>query len=81
MERVTPNFSLNFACRKCAKNTAEVVKHEEKLCDEVKSKKVYIDRRHGECMWRIFAVIAKTRCGWVKFNECGELLHDKNVSS
>ena len=23
------------------------------------------------------AVTAKTRCGWVKFRECGELLYDR----
>ena len=23
------------------------------------------------------AVIAKTRCGWAKFRECSELLHEK----
>ena len=37
VNKVTPNFSLHFACRKCERNIGEVVEHQEKLCDEVKA--------------------------------------------
>ena len=48
----------------------------EKLCDEVKTVRMFTylgDRfsRGGGCEG---ALTVRTRCGWVKFRECGELL-------
>ena len=37
MNRVTPKFYRNFACRMCAGNIEEAVEQEEKLCDEVET--------------------------------------------
>ena len=50
---------------------------EEKLCDEVETVKefIYLDdsvSAGGGCE---AAVTARTRCGWLKFMECGELLY------
>ena len=38
---MTPKFSWNFTCRKCEGNIGEAVKQEEKICDEVKTARVY----------------------------------------
>ena len=37
MKKVTPNLSRNFTCRNCEGNIEEIVKQEEKLCDEVET--------------------------------------------
>ena len=74
MKSVTPKFSSNFPCSKCEGNIGEAVEQEEKLCDEVKTvgEFTYLGDRvcsSGVCE---VAVAARTRCGWVKFRECGE---------
>ena len=58
------------------------VEQEEKLCDKVEtvSEFAYIGDRMsagGRCT---AAVTVKTRCGWVKFRERGELLYDRRFS-
>ena len=55
------------------------MEQEEKLCDEVETVKEFIylgDRvsAGGGCET---AVTARTRCGWVTFRECGELLYGR----
>ena len=52
------------------------MEQEEKLCDKVETAKefTYLGDRvsaSGRCET---AVTARTRCGWVKFGECSELL-------
>ena len=37
MKRMTPKFSINFACRKCEGNVREAVEQEETLCGEVET--------------------------------------------
>ena len=79
VKRVTPKFSINFACRKCEGNIGEAVEEEEKLCDEVETVQefTYLGDRvsaGGECE---AAVTARTRCWWVRFRECGELLYGR----
>ena len=39
---VTAKFTRNHACRKCEENIGEAVELEIKLCDEVKTVRVYI---------------------------------------
>ena len=34
---MTPKFSRNFTCRKCAGNIGEAVEQEDKSCDEVET--------------------------------------------
>ena len=68
----------DFTCRKCEGNIGEAVEQEEKLCDEVEtvSEFTYLGDRVSAGGGCEAAVTARTRCGWVKFRECGELLYD-----
>ena len=55
------------------------MEQKEKLCDEVEAVRefTYLGGRvstGGECE---AAVTARTRCWWVKFGECGELLYGR----
>ena len=79
MKRVTPKFKKNVTCRKCEGNTGEAVELEVKLCDEADtiSEFTYLGDMvsvGGGCK---AAVAARTRCRWVKFRECGELLYGR----
>ena len=70
-----PKFSRNFACRKCERNIGEAVKQEGNLIDEVKTVRkftIHGVRMSGgaECE---AGTTARTRCGWLKSMECGEL--------
>ena len=76
MKNVTPKFSRNFTCRRCEGNIVEVVEQEKNLFDEVETVGEFTclgDRvsADGGC---VTAVTVKTRCGLVRFRECGELL-------
>ena len=78
MKRVTLKVSRYFTCMKCEGNIGEAVELEEMLCVEVETVRKFIyagDRvsAGGGCE---SAVTARTRCGLVKFWECGELLYD-----
>ena len=37
VKKISPMFSINFACRKCEGNIGEAVQQEEKLCDGVET--------------------------------------------
>ena len=79
VKRVTPKISRNFTCRKCEGNIVEAVEQEEKICDEVGMVKQFTYLGYwvsaaGGCE---AAVTARTRCGWVKLRECGELLYGR----
>ena len=78
MKRVVPKFTRNFSCRKCEGNVGEAVEQEVMLCDvETVSEFTYLGdmvSAGGGCE---AAVTTRTRCGWVKFRECGELLYDR----
>ena len=76
---MTPTFSRSFTCRKCVGNIVEAVEQEDKLCDEVETVREFTyhgDRvsAGGGCE---VAVTARTRCGWAKPMECGELLYGR----
>ena len=55
------------------------MEQEEKLCDEVKtvSEFTYLGEMVNAGGGCEAAVTARTRCGWVKPRECGELLHGR----
>ena len=79
MKRVTVTFSRNFTCRRCEGNIGKSVEQEEKLCDEVETvwEFTYFGDRvsaGGGCEATVTTI---TRCWWVKFRDCGELLHGR----
>ena len=55
------------------------MEQEEKLCDEVEIVRefTYLGDMVSADGGREAAVNARTRCGWVKHRECGELLHGR----
>ena len=73
MKTMTATFSRNIACRKCEGNIGESEEQDEKLCSEEETGRelAYLGdwvSAGGGCE---AAVTARTRCGWVKFRECG----------
>ena len=79
VKRVTPRFERNFTCKKCDGNIGESVQQEEKLCDEVEtlSELTYFGDRVSAGGGNEAVVCARTRCGWVKYRECGELIYGR----
>ena len=74
---VTCEISSNLACWKLEASVGEAAEQEEKSCDEVETVREFTYRGDrvsagGECE---AAVTARTRCGWIKFRECGDLLY------
>ena len=55
------------------------MEQKEKLCDEVETlgQFTYLSDRVSAGGGCEVAVTAKTRCGWVRFRECGQLLYDR----
>ena len=77
VKRVIPKFSRNIKCKKCEWNIGEAVEQGVKLRDEVETEFSYLGdrvRAGGGCE---AVVTARKRCAWVKFMECGELLHGR----
>ena len=72
-------FSRNFICRKCDGNIGEAVEQEEKLCDGVETVQefTYLGVRVSAGGGCEAALTNRTRCGWVKFGECDELLYGR----
>ena len=79
VRRVTPRISRNVAYRRCIGNIGEAVEQEEKLCDEVETLRefTYLGDRVNAGGGCESAVTSRTRCWWVKFRECSELLYGK----
>ena len=78
---VTPKSYINPTCGKCEENNGEVVEQEEMLCDEVITVREFtypgdMVSAGGGCE---AAVTARTRWGWVKIRECGELLYCRRL--
>ena len=82
VKRVTPKFTSNFTCRKCEGNFEEAVEWEKKLCQEIETvmEFAYLGDRLSAGGGCEADVAARTRCGLVKFGECGELLSDRRFS-
>ena len=81
IKRVTPKCSKNFACRKCEGNIGEAVEQKVILCIEVETVRefTYLGDRVISGEGCEAAVTARTRCGLVKFRECGELLYGRKL--
>ena len=79
---VTAMFPRNYACRKCVRNAGEAVEPEDKVCDEVEAvrKLTYLGGRLSAGGGYEAAVTARTRCGWVEYRECVELLSLRRFS-
>ena len=77
MKMVAPKFSVKFTCIKCEGNIGEAVEQKVKLCDEVEtvSELTYLGDRVSAGGGCEVSLTARTRCGWVEFRECGELLY------
>ena len=76
---VTSTFSRNFICRKCYGNIGKAVEQDKRLCDKLETVREFTHlgdrvRAGGGCE---AAVTARTRCGWVRFRECSELLYGR----
>ena len=82
VKRVTPSLARNFICGRCEKRAGEMVIPVEELCEEVETVKgfCYLGDRVNASGGCEAAVTARARFGWVKFRECGELLHGKRFS-
>ena len=83
MKKVTPSAARFFVCCKCEKatNGAEELP-QEVMCDEAETVKGFCyfgDRLNASGGYEA-AVTAKTRMGWNKFRECGEILFGKRFS-
>ena len=70
---VTQKFTRNLTCRKCESNIGEAVEEE---AETVREFAYLVDRvsAGGGCE---AAETARTRCGWVKIRDYGELLYGK----
>ena len=58
------------------------MEQEERLCDDMETvgEFTYLCDRVSACGGCVAAVTARTRCGWVRFRECSELLHGRIFS-
>ena len=79
VKRVTPNIYRSFTCRKYEGNIGETVEQEVKLYDEMETvwEFTYLGVRESAGGGCVAAVTARTRCGWVRLRECGELLYGR----
>ena len=77
LKKVTPSAARFSVCSKCDKvtNSAGEVQQEVK-CDEVETVKGFCYRLNASGGCEV-AVIARTRLGWKKFRESGEILFEK----
>ena len=79
MKNVTSGSARNFVCRRCTDVGDGTEEPVEVLCNEVETVNgfCYLGDRlnaRGGCET---AVISRLRIGWMKFRECGELLHGR----
>ena len=79
VKRATPKLWRNFTCRKCEGNIGEAVQQEERLCDEEETVSEFTYLGNWVSVGGVCedAVMARTKCWWVKFRECSELLYDR----
>ena len=76
---MTPKISINLTCRKCEGNIGEGVEQEDRLCHEVETVKgfTYLGDRMNAGGGCEAAVTARTRCWWIMFRECSDLLYGR----
>ena len=83
-KRVTSMLSRDFICGRCDRRAGGMVELVEKLCDEVDMVKGFCCPGHAECMWKMYSSCnskINSWIRWVKFRECGELLHRRFIRS
>jgi hypothetical protein len=82
VKRVTPKLARDFICGRCERGDGGMMEPEEELCVEVDTVKgfCYLGDRLNASGGCTAAVTARARIGWVKFRECGELLHGRRFS-
>ena len=82
MKRVTPSLAKHFVCAQCLKAKETCQQSIGKLCDEVETVNgfCYLGDRLNASGGCEMAVTARTRFGWAKFRECGELLRGRQFS-
>ena len=77
MKKVTPSVGRCFVCSKCDKatNGAKVVQREV-ICGELETTKgfCYLEDRLNASGGCEAEMTARTRVGWKKLRECGEIL-------
>ena len=84
MKRVTSTLAKGFVCELCVCTKEGIVEPGEELAffdqvDFVKSF-CYLGDRLNASGGSEAAVTARTRIGWIKFRECGELLYGRKFS-
>ena len=84
MKRVTSTLAKGFVCELCVDTKEGIVEAGEELSffdqvDFVKSF-CYLGGRLNASGGSEEAVKARTRIGWIKFKECGELLYGRKLS-
>ena len=84
MKRVTSTLAKGFVCKLCVDTKEEIVEPSQELSffdqvDLVKSFCHLGDRLNASGGSKA-AVTARTRIGWIKFRECGELLNGRKLS-
>ena len=84
MKRVASTLAKSFVCELCVDTQEEIVKPSEEISyfdqvDFVKSF-CYLEDRLNARGGSKAAVTARTKIGWLKFRECGELLNRRKFS-
>ena len=77
---MTLKYSRNSTCIKSEKNIGEAVEQEESY-DEVETENefTYLGDRVSAGGEHEAAVTARTKSGWVRLRECGELLYGRRL--
>ena len=82
LRKITASAARFLVCSKREKVTNGAEVQQEVMCDEVQTVMglCYLNDRLNASRGCEAAVIAKTRVGWKKFRECGEILFGKKFS-
>ena len=80
-KKLSETLAQSFACARYGSTTAGTVATE-KLCDDVETVKDFcnLGDRLNTGGGSKAVVTARTKIGWVKFRECGEVLYGKHFS-
>ena len=84
MKRVTSTLAKDFVCKLCVDTKEGIVEPGEKISffDQVDFVMCvcYLGDRLNASGGSEAAITARTRIGWIKFTECGELLYERKFS-
>lgn len=81
-KKVTANLAQNYVCKKCTAMANGVVEQVDEMCDGVEKVNgfCYLGDRINASGGSEAAVTARTRLGWTKFRECGDVLYGRRFS-